>query len=157
MVIREVGTDPMGRPMVILADQENQRFLPIWIGHWEAWSIAVKLQGRQMERPLTHDLLTDVLARLGVTLERVVVSDVRDSTYFAVMTLREDGQVREIDARPSDALALALRTGADVFVADEVLQQAVLEPQGAQETDDRLNTFKKLIDDLEDTDTEGPQ
>ena len=166
MVIREVGTDPVGRPMVILADEHNRRFLPIWIGHWEAWSIAVKLQGREMERPLTHDLLTDVLSRLGVSLERVVVSEVRETTYFAIMTLRENGHVREIDARPSDALALALRTGADVFVADEVLQQAALEPQGPVESDQRMDTFKKLIDDVEntkkpiddseDTDTEGP-
>ncbi len=158
MVVREVGTDPLGRPMVILADRENQRFLPIWIGPWEAWSIAVKLQGTPQQRPLTHDLLTEMLRRLGATLERVVVSEVRDSTYYAIMTLRHNNQVREIDARPSDALALALRMDADVFVADEVLREAALEPGAPEEDDERINTFRKLIDDLaKDEDTEEPE
>lgn len=156
VVVREVGTDPWGRPMVILADHENRRFLPIWIGPWEAYSIAAKLQGTRQPRPLTHDLLTEFLSRLGVTLERVVVSEFRDSTYFAIMMLREDGRVREIDARPSDAIALALRTGADLFVAEQVLEQAALEQPGPEDVPERLDTFRRLIEDLDDEDTEGP-
>jgi bifunctional DNase/RNase len=154
MVVREVRTDPLGRPVVILADDESKRFLPIWIGPWEALCIAVRLQNSPVTRPLTHDLFTELLQRLGVTLERIVVSDFRNSTYFATLMLRDNGRLREIDARPSDAIALAVRTGAEVFATEPVLREAALEESAADESPEDNDTFRRLIAELDD-DMEG--
>lgn len=114
------------RHVVILKDPAGDRYLPIWIGAWEASAIAMRLQGLQAERPLTHDLFAAALERLGVRVQRVVISELADETYHAQIHLERDGFQVEVDARPSDALALAVRAEVQIFADEEVLAQAAL-------------------------------
>ena len=114
------------RHVVILKDPAGDRYLPIWIGAWEASAIAMRLQGLQAERPLTHDLFAAALERLGVHVQRVVISELADETYHAQIHLERDGFQVEVDARPSDALALAVRAEVQIFADEEVLAQAAL-------------------------------
>lgn len=115
-----------GRHVVILKDAERERYLPIWIGPWEASAIAMQLQGLTAERPLTHDLFVAALRRLGVRIDRVVVSELAEETYHARLVLERDGEEFELDARPSDSVALAVRADVRILVAEEVLEQAAL-------------------------------
>jgi hypothetical protein len=114
------------RHVVILKDAERERYLPIWIGPWEASAIAMKLQGLTVERPLTHDLFIAALDRLGVRIDRVVISELAEETYHARLILERDGEEYELDARPSDSVALAVRSAVRILVAEEVLEQAGL-------------------------------
>ena len=127
MVIESVRVHMLSnRHVVILKDTEGDRYLPIWIGAWEASAIAMRLQGLAAERPLTHDLFAAALDRLGVRVERVVINELTDETYHARIHLERDGVQVEVDARPSDALALAVRAEVPIFAADDVLAQAGL-------------------------------
>jgi uncharacterized protein len=139
MVVESVRVHMLSnRHVVILKDVEHDRYLPIWIGAWEASAIAMRLQGVSAERPLTHDLFVAALEQLGVRLDRVVVSELADETYHARLFLDRDGSEVEIDARPSDALALAVRCEAPIFAAEEVLAQAALgaDPDAVDDEDD---------------------
>ncbi len=113
--------------VVILKVKETNRFLPIWIGSSEADSIALKLQDIPVARPLTHDLLQSTIATLGATVSRIVVSDLTDDTFFAKIVLQVNGTSLEVDSRPSDALALAVRTEAPIFAHDEVIERAAVQ------------------------------
>ena len=138
MVIESVRVHMLSnRHVVILKDPIGDRYLPIWIGAWEASAIAMKLQGLTAERPLTHDLFAAALDRLGVRIVRVVISELADETYHAQLHLERDGVEVEVDSRPSDALALAVRTEADIFADDAVLEQAALatDPDEALQAD----------------------
>ncbi len=127
MVIESVRVHMLSnRHVVILKDTAGDRYLPIWIGAWEASAIAMRLQGLAAERPLTHDLFAAALDRLGVRVERVVISELTDETYHAQIHLERDGVQVEVDSRPSDALALAVRAEVQIFAAEEVLAQAGL-------------------------------
>lgn len=127
MVIESVRVHMLSnRHVVILKDTAGDRYLPIWIGAWEASAIAMRLQGLTAERPLTHDLFAAALERLGVRVVRVVISELADETYHARLHLERDGVEVEVDSRPSDALALAVRTEAEIFADEEVLAQAAL-------------------------------
>jgi uncharacterized protein len=127
MVVESVRVHMLSnRHVVILKDAERDRYLPIWIGAWEASAIAMRLQGVTAERPLTHDLFVNALAQLGVRVDRIVISDLADETYHARLHLDRDGTEVEVDARPSDALALAVRCEAPIFATEEVLAQAAL-------------------------------
>jgi len=127
MVVESVRVHMLSnRHVVILKDAERERYLPIWIGAWEASAIAMKLQGLAAERPLTHDLFAAALAALGTRIDRIVISELADETYHARLFLDLDGRTVELDARPSDCVALAVRTEARILVADEVLEQAAL-------------------------------
>jgi hypothetical protein len=125
------------RHVVILKDAERERYLPIWIGPWEASAIAMKLQGLTAERPLTHDLFIAALDRLGVRIDRVVISELAEETYHARLILERDGEEYELDARPSDSVALAVRSAVRILVAEEVLEQAGLgvDPGGDEATE----------------------
>src|SRR5215212_8708368 len=114
------------RHVVILKDNEGDRYLPIWIGAWEASAIAMRLQGLAAERPLTHDLFATTLEQLAVRIDRVVISELAEETYHARVYLDRDGLEVEVDARPSDALALAVRSEVPIFAAEEVLSLAGL-------------------------------
>jgi hypothetical protein len=122
------------RHVVILKDADGDRYLPIWIGAWEASAIAMRLQGLAAERPLTHDLFAAALERLGVRVERVVISELSDETYHARIHLERDGVQVEVDARPSDALALAVRAEVQIFAAEDVLAQAGLAADPDEDT-----------------------
>jgi len=146
MVIESVRVHMLSnRHVVILKDTEGDRYLPIWIGAWEASAIAMRLQGLAAERPLTHDLFAAALDRLGVRVERVVISELTDETYHARIHLERDGVQVEVDARPSDALALAVRAEVPIFAADEVLAQAAL----AADPDDEAAEDDEADDDAE--------
>jgi bifunctional DNase/RNase len=120
--------------IVVLKETESPRFLPIWIGPFEADAITIELQGVEVARPLTHDLLKAVIDKLGAEVERVAITDLRNDTFYAQITLRLNGRRMEVDSRPSDAIALAVRTQVPVFVDDQVMEQAAISPEEDLET-----------------------
>jgi bifunctional DNase/RNase len=123
--IKGLMLDPSSNvPIVILRDIQSQMFLPIWIGVFEANAIALRLEGVDPPRPMTHDLLRSFLEQLGGKVEKIVISDLRESTFFAVIHVRNQSAALTIDARPSDAIALALRTESPIFVLRTVLDKA---------------------------------
>ena len=132
-------------PIVILKVEEENRYLPIWIGQPEARSILMKLQNQEFSRPLTHDLTVNLVTELGGSMEKVTVTELRDSTFFATISVQIDGRTVEIDSRPSDAIALAVRAGAEIFAADEVIEEAaVVFEEAMEETpeDEVVDKFK---------------
>jgi bifunctional DNase/RNase len=136
MVVESVRVHMLSsRHVVILKETDHDRYLPIWIGPWEASAIAMKLQGLTADRPLTHDLFANALDSLGVRVDRVVISTLAEETYHARLHLERDGTMFEIDSRPSDALALAVRTGGRIFASEAVLEQAALGGDGAGDED----------------------
>ncbi|MBX6423639.1 bifunctional nuclease family protein [Thermosulfurimonas sp. F29] len=125
MKIQAVAMDPVtNSPVMILREEGGERGLPIWIGILEATAIASKLENIQFPRPMTHDLLKNILDQLQVRVPRIEICDLRDNTYYALITLDLGGREIQIDARPSDAVALALRTGAEIYVHEEVLAKS---------------------------------
>lgn len=131
MVVGGLTLDPVTKtPIVLLRDAENKLTLPIWIGLLEATAMATEIEGIKMSRPMTHDLLRNMLGILDVAVEAVEVSDLRENTYYALIHLRQGGREITIDSRPSDAIALALRTKCPIFVAKAVLEQSSLPQQG---------------------------
>lgn len=123
--IKGLMLDPSSNiPIVILRDTQSQLFLPIWIGVFEANAIALRLEGVTPPRPLTHDLLHSAITQQGGTVEKIVISDLRESTFFAVIHVYQQGVALQIDARPSDAIALALRADAPIYVLRSVLDKA---------------------------------
>jgi bifunctional DNase/RNase len=115
-------------PVVILSPAGLNKVLPIWIGHAEAWAIAMELSGVGAKRPLTHELLRRVIESLDATVEKIEITDLKEQTFFAVITLLRNGEVVAIDARPSDSIALALKTGATIFVNEELFNIKPPEP-----------------------------
>ena len=148
MVIYGVSFDLVGKqPIVLLKTADGNRFLPIWIGHPEAAAILMKLQGASSPRPLTHDLLTEILSQLEAQVIRVTVTELRDNTFFAAITLLQDGAEIEIDSRPSDAIALAVRTGAEIFADDRVIEESAIEFEGEDVNEEEIvEEFKSFLD-----------
>lgn len=125
MKVAGITLDPMTKmPIVILKDSSGENALPIWIGIAEASAIATQLEKIDLARPMTHDLLRNILNELNVRLEKVEVTDLRDNTYFAILHLKVDGETVPVDSRPSDAIALALRTESPIFVDEDVLNKS---------------------------------
>ncbi len=148
MVIYGVSFDMVGKqPIVLLKTVESNKFLPIWIGHPEAAAILMKLQGASTPRPMTHDLLSDMLGELEVECTRVAVTELRENTFYASISLRSGGRDLEIDSRPSDALALAVRSGAPIFAADEVIAESAIEfEHEVEDTEEVVEKFKDFLD-----------
>jgi bifunctional DNase/RNase len=139
MHVYGVSFDLVGKqPIVLLKTMEGNRFLPIWIGHSEAAAILMKLQNAATPRPMTHDLLTDMLEQLGASVTRVAVTELRENTFFAQVTISQNGDEIEVDSRPSDAIALAVRSDAPIFVADEVIDESAIEFEGEEISDEAL-------------------
>ena len=147
--------------VVILKEKEANRYLPIWIGPAEADAIAVKLQNVELSRPLTHDLLQSVISTLGASVEYIVVSGLKEDTFYARLALSIDGGALDIDSRPSDALALAVRVGAPIYAEESVLEKAGIildeetgKPEGKVDEQELqgLSAYKDFINtlDLED-------
>lgn len=151
MVVESVRVHMLSsQHVVILKATEQRRYLPIWIGPWEASAIAMRLQGVTAERPLTHDLFAATLEQLAVHLRRVVVSDLTEETFHARILLEMDGRVVEVDSRPSDAIALAVRSATPIFVSRAVLDRAGVTPsEEGEEDDERLAVFRDFINSLE--------
>jgi hypothetical protein len=124
MIVRGLTLDPVTKaPIVILKAQGGTRLLPIWIGLFEANAIALEMENVTTQRPMTHDLLKNLVGVLGASVERAVVDNLRENTFFATIYLRQDGEERSVDARPSDAIALALRARAPIYVSRDVLER----------------------------------
>ena len=154
---------PANTPIVLLREHnETRRLLPIMIGHAEANAIHVAVQGLVPPRPLTHDLMLQVITELGATVERVVITEIRDHTYYAILHLRTATGERQISARPSDAIALAVRCQAPLFAAEDLLDQVgVIEDD--EDDDDSveeeaiLDEFRDFLDDISPEDFEEPR
>jgi bifunctional DNase/RNase len=143
---------PSNQPIVLLRESEGQRYLPIWIGAPEASAIAFAQQGVEPARPLTHDLLKDVIGALGSTLDQVAITDLADGVFYAVLTFANGV---EVSARPSDAIALALRTGTPIVGADAVLDEAGLNLPS--EDEDEVEKFKEFLDHVSPEDFEAEE
>lgn len=125
MTIKGLMVDPItNMPIVILRDKDGQRVLPIWVGVFEANAIALQIENVTPQRPMTHDLLNNVIHDLRADIQKVVVSDLKDNTFYALIYVAIGGEVTAIDARPSDAIALALRARAPIYVEDSVIDNA---------------------------------
>jgi bifunctional DNase/RNase len=177
MVVESVRVHmPSSRHVVILKETERERYLPIWIGPWEASAIAMRLQGLTPERPLTHDLFASALEELGVTIGQVVITALAEETYHARLVLETDGRIVELDSRPSDALALAVRAGVRIYAAESVLEAAGLgqdaasleeeerlgagigpETVGDWPPDPRLDVFREFVNSLDEMPGEGAE
>lgn len=150
MVIYGVSFDMVGKqPIVLLKTSEGNKFLPIWIGHPEAAAILMKLQGASTPRPMTHDLVTDMLSRLEARVTRIAVTELRDNTFYALITLQVDGGEIEIDSRPSDAIALAVRADAPIFAADAVIEESAIEFEHEDVDEDAIvEEFRRFLEDV---------
>jgi len=149
--------------VVVLKDVDTDRYLPIWIGPFEADAITIQLQGVQVARPLTHDLLKSVIDEMGATISHVMVNELKNDTFYARIVMDVNGQSMEIDARPSDAIALAVRANAPLFVAEEVMTAASIVPETSlgetsmdvdteplsEEEEEKLAVFRDFIDELD--------
>jgi uncharacterized protein len=125
MKVKGLVVDPISKmPIVVLEDPSNEKILPIWIGVFEANAIALTIENVPTPRPMTHDLLKNFLEKLGIAIEKIVVNDVRNNTFYALIHCRLQEQAIIIDSRPSDAIALALRMSSPIFVEDDVVRKA---------------------------------
>ena len=125
MTVRGIALDPItNMPIIILKDADDKRALPIWVGIFEANAIALELEKISTPRPMTHDLIKNILDGLGASVQQVLVNDLKDNTFFAVIEISVNGNVVNVDSRPSDAIALALRVNAPIFVAEKVVTRA---------------------------------
>src|SRR3954451_7919819 len=148
MVIYGVSFDIVGKqPIVLLKTADGNKFLPIWIGHAEAAAILMKLQGASTPRPMTHDLVTDMLGQLEAEVIRITVTELKENTFYASITVQQNGSEIEIDSRPSDAIALAVRAEAPIFAADDVIDESSIEfEHEVEDTEEVVEKFKDFLD-----------
>jgi uncharacterized protein len=125
MKIKGLMIDPItNMPIIILRDPDSSAVLPIWVGIFEANAIALQIEKIATPRPMTHDLLKSMISGMSATVEKIVITDLKENTFYAIIFLNHDGKLLPIDSRPSDAIALALRTGSPIFVNSEVIEKA---------------------------------
>jgi bifunctional DNase/RNase len=150
MVIYGVSFDLVGKqPIVLLKTADGNRFLPIWIGHPEAAAILMKLQNASTPRPMTHDLVTEILGQLNAEVIRITVTELRENTFFAQITVQQDGSEVEIDSRPSDAIALAIRSDAPIYAAESVIEESAIEFEGEEVNEEEMvDEFKKFLENV---------
>jgi bifunctional DNase/RNase len=150
MKIKGLVVDPISKmPIVVLEDNNSDKMLPIWIGIFEANAIALKIEDVATPRPMTHDLIKNIFEELNITVDRIVVNDVRDNTFYALIHCTQGGKNLVIDSRPSDAIALSLRTKTPIFVEEEVVEKAQ-----SLKFDENLEDSEKLKKWLENLDPE---
>ena len=138
-----VSLFPLPQYVVVLEDLEKTRLVPIWIGVNEGNAIALEMQGEKFPRPLTHDLMINIFKELGATIEKIVINDLKDNSYYALITLRHNGKTLEIDARPSDSLALAVRVRCPIFIDEKVLKKCPRIDQSI--TQEEIEKFKDVL------------
>jgi len=148
MTIYGVSFDLVGKqPIVLLKTADGNKFLPIWIGHPEAAAILMKLQGASAPRPLTHDLLVNMLGELDVEVVRVTVTELRENTFHASITVAQNGNEIEVDSRSSDAIAIAVRAHVPIFAADAVIEESAIEFEGEEVNEEEIiDEFKSFLD-----------
>lgn len=137
--------------VIVLKAVDAERYLPIWIGHYEAEAIAIQLKNIEIARPLTHDLLKSVIAEMGGDVSHILVRELRDDTFFAYISVNVNGKQLEIDSRPSDAIALAVRVDVPIFVAEKVMEEAGIVPEENvdEEAGEDLSAFREFVDTLD--------
>ena len=137
--------------VIVLKAVNAERYLPIWIGHYEAEAIAIQLKNIEIARPLTHDLLKSVITEMGGDVSHILVRELRDDTFFAHISVNLNGKQLEIDSRPSDAIALAVRVEVPIFVAEEVMAEAGIIPEENvdEEAGKELSAFREFVDSLD--------
>jgi bifunctional DNase/RNase len=150
MVIYGVSFDLVGKqPIVLLKTADGNKFLPIWIGHPEAAAILMKLQGATTPRPMTHDLVTDMLGELGAEVVRITVTELKENTFYASITVQQNGSEIEIDSRPSDAIALAVRAEAPIFAAEDVIEESAIEFEGEDVNEEEIvSDFRQFLENV---------
>jgi bifunctional DNase/RNase len=137
------------QPIVLLKAEGKNRFLPIWIGHPEAAAILMKLQNAELPRPMTHDLLAATIEQLSASVSSVLVTELRDNTFYAVLRLEAGGEEVQLDSRPSDAIALAVRTDAPIFASIELLEKNGIEfEQEVEDVEEIVKEFRDFLDDV---------
>ncbi len=146
--VKGVAYDVSGNPIILLTDHEDEKVLPIWVGVLEAHAIAVALENISIARPLTHDLMKNICINLGVEISRVVITDLHENTFYAEIYLHLSDKEMVIDSRPSDAVALALRTSAPVFLSEKLREHMLqikdlLDEETAQELNQETMTLLK--------------
>jgi bifunctional DNase/RNase len=147
MQVGGLGFDPRNlSPIVLLRDQEEMNFLPIWIGVFEAAAIAMELQNAKPPRPMTHDLLRTFIEKMGGKPEKVIINDIKEGTFYALIEVTRDGKTISVDSRPSDAIALAVRTHIPVYVSEVVMMQAKL--VNAEKDAEETKKFKDFIQNM---------
>lgn len=150
MQLGGLGFDPKNMsPIVLLRDHEERNFLPIWIGMFEAASIAMELQDFKPPRPMTHDLVTQIVSTLKAKVVRILINDIVDNTFYAIIEIERDDEPKKtikIDARPSDAIAVAVRTHAPIFVAETVMVKAKM--VNTEKDEEETKKFKDFIDNI---------
>jgi hypothetical protein len=147
MTLYGVSFEPVGKqPIVLLKTADDDKFLPIWIGHAEAAAILMKLQGASPPRPMTHDLLSDVVNELQGEVVKVTVTELRENTFYARITIVQDGREVEIDSRPSDAIALAVRCDAQIFAEEDVIEESGIDFQAEEGEQPGLMAASRLAD-----------
>jgi bifunctional DNase/RNase len=150
MVIYGVSFDLVGKqPIVLLKTADGNKFLPIWIGHPEAAAILMKLQGASTPRPMTHDLVADLLEQLDAQVTRITVTELKENTFYASITVAQNGSEIEIDSRPSDAIALAVRAEAPIYANERVIEESAIEFEGEEVNEEEIvDEFRKFLDDV---------
>ena len=150
MVIYGVSFDMVGKqPIVLLKAVDTNKFLPIWIGHPEAAAILMKLQGATTPRPMTHDLISEMINELDAQCTRVSVTELKDNTFYASITVQQNGTELEIDSRPSDAIALAVRADAPIFAAERVIEESAIEFEGEEVNEEEIvSDFRKFLENV---------
>lgn len=147
MEVHGVNLDMLtNQPVIILKDLKSNRFLPIWIGQFEATAILMEVQGIRPSRPLTHDLLKTVIDTLKAHVNRIVINDLKEGTFYAQIHMSIDSSSLQIDARPSDAIALAVRTNAPIFADESVLDQAAITNEGGEE--EEIERFREFLENV---------
>jgi bifunctional DNase/RNase len=139
---------PGNQPIVLLKEREGERYLPIWIGTSEATAIAFALQGVVTARPMTHDLMKNVLEELGVAVQRILITELREGTFYAVIEMAQNGTSFEISSRPSDAIALAVRLEVPIFVHEEVLGEASIVIKEDEDQEQELEKFREFLENV---------
>ncbi len=148
MEIYGVSFDLVGKtPIVLLKMVGSNKFLPIWIGHPEAAAILMKLQEAPAPRPMTHDLAAEIVQRLGGEVVSITVTELRESTFYASIKVRQNGDEIDIDSRPSDAIAIAIRVDAPIFASDEVIEESAVEFEGEEVSEEEMvDQFKQFLE-----------
>ena len=140
---------PTNSPIVLLREREGRRYLPIWIGQNEAQAIALAQQGVPTPRPLTHDLMKSLLDETGVQVDRIVITELREGIYYAVIQLSRNGSSFEVSSRPSDAIALAVRASVPIFANDEVLAEAAIDVPEGDEDEQEVERSREFLENVQ--------
>jgi bifunctional DNase/RNase len=145
---------PGNQPIVLLKESDGERYLPIWIGTSEATAIAFALQGVPTQRPMTHDLMKNILEELAVSVERILITELRDGTFYAVIQMARNGTAYEISSRPSDAIALAVRLSVPIFAHEDVLGEASIVIREDEEQEQEVQRFREFLENVRPEDFE---